>query len=268
MTTTTSSFNEKGRLLHLYRQILRRYLGVTVLYFLLQFLFFPMQYILTAADALQILAQKAPQAQLLSFTGNGGIYNAVSQPVMLVMMVLLPILYPLAQMRYLHHKKSVDLYHALPIRREKILLVNFAASATLIFAPLLLNFLFVLLAGLGFGFSSFSALGLLYELLLITASVFGVLALCYLTSVLAGTVLDNLVYIAATLFGLPVTLYTAYCQLKLQLYGFVDLDGLRRLPALLSPATCPVYTYLAEAWRAGSAPGGIPEVGADRKSVV
>lgn len=239
MTTTTSSSNEKGRMLHLYRQILRRYLGVTVLYFLLQFLFFPMQYVLTAADALQTIAQKGPRAEITAFLGNGGIYNGVSQPVMLVMMVVLPVIYPLAQMSYLHRKKSVDLYHALPIRREKLLLVNFAASLTLIFCPLLLNFLFVLIAGLGFGFSSFSVPGLLYELLLITASVCGILALCYLTSVLAGTVLDNLVYIAAALFGLPVTLYTAYAQLDRLLYGF-SAGGLRLFPTLLSPATCPI----------------------------
>ena len=67
MTTTTSSSNEKGRLLHLYRFILRRYLGVAILYFLLQLLFFPLQYVLTAANTLQKIARGGTNAEFTAF---------------------------------------------------------------------------------------------------------------------------------------------------------------------------------------------------------
>ncbi|MCI8624036.1 MAG: hypothetical protein HFG26_10300 [Provencibacterium sp.] len=245
MTTTTSSSNAGRRLGHLYRFILRRYLGVAVLYFLLQFLFFPLQYILTAADTMQQIAREGPRTEILSFLGNGGIYNAVSRPVMLGMMLFIPVLFPLLQMSYLHQKRPVDLHHALPVRREKLLLVHFAASATMIFAPLLFNYLVVLIAGLGFGFSCFSAAGLFYELLQVSASVLGILSLAYLTSVLAGTVFDNLLYIAGTLFGLPVVLYVAYSCASSQLFGFASVRGFPGSFSLLSPAAYPFYAYSA-----------------------
>lgn len=243
MITATSSSNGKSQALHLYRFILRRYLGAAILYFLLQLLFFPLQYVLTAADTLQMIAREGARAEITSFIGNGGIYNAVSQPVMLGMMIIVPILFPLLQLSYLHQKKSVDLYHALPIRRERLLLVHFAASATMVFLPLLINFLLVLIAGLSFQLPCFSLPGLFYELLLMSASVLGILSISCLTSVLAGTVFDNLLYAGGTLFGLPLTLYAAYTQMELLLYGFTDAYGLRRRFALLSPATFPLYSY-------------------------
>ena len=141
MITTTSSSN-RGKLSGLYLSILRRNFGVTLLYFIFQFLFFPLQYILSATDALK--NQNA--AGRIHFIGMGGIYTGISLFFFTAMVIVAPILFTMMQYSFLHQKRSTDLFHALPIRREQMLLVNFAASATMILVPMALNYAVTIIA--------------------------------------------------------------------------------------------------------------------------
>ncbi|TCL43689.1 DUF6449 domain-containing protein [Harryflintia acetispora] len=239
MITTTSSSN-RGKLSGLYLSILRRNFGVTLLYFIFQFLFFPLQYILSATDALK--NQNA--AGRIHFIGMGGIYTGISLFFFTAMVIVAPILFTMMQYSFLHQKRSTDLFHALPIRREQMLLVNFAASATMILVPMALNYAVTIIAAASFGFPGFSLLGALADAFSAFCLTLGLLAVTTLVSVSTGTVFDNLVYTVGLLFGVPSAIFLCLGYAANDLFGCTLPDWSQYL-FLASPATAPAYLRIA-----------------------
>lgn len=239
MITTTSSSN-RGKLCGLYLSILRRNFGVTLLYFIFQFLFFPLQYILSATEALK----NHTAVNRFHFIGMGGIYTGISLFFFTGMLIVVPILFTMMQYSYLHQKRSTDLFHALPIRREQMLLVNFAASATMILAPMAINYAVTIVAAASFGFPGFSLLGALADAFSAFCLTLGILAVSTLVSVSTGTVFDNLVYTLGLLFGIPSVIFLCVGYAASDLFGCA-LPGWSQYLFLISPATAPAYLRIA-----------------------
>lgn len=239
MTTTTSSSSAafgEGRLRHYFRHILRKNLGVCVCAFFYEFLCMPLPYILTAAN---MRAQENPADQLF-FTGTGGLFTSYTTQFLFNLSVIgLPLLYCILQYSFLCRRQSTDLIHSLPIRRRHILLLNYAASALLILAPLLVNFLITLAAALGFGSTEFSFSEALVFLATCVVSVLAMLSICTLVCVLSGTLFDSAVYSLGVYFFLPVLAMAALQTVQNILKGFVAPAG--NFLSLSSPALLPSY---------------------------
>ncbi len=114
MTTTKSFFN-------LYKTVLFRLKGLAVIYLVLSFIAFPMQYLVpnritnTAYDAIPLA-------------------TAILYPAFLSIMA---IIISISTLSFLHKKKSVTLMHSLPISRNSIYFSHLLASVTLYVIPIL-----------------------------------------------------------------------------------------------------------------------------------
>lgn len=107
----------------IYRWSLRRHMGISILYALLLFLVMP--------GALLIgLSQNYNYVNVVN-----GLFPALVFPITM----LFTLIFSLLHFNYLHKKRRVDLYCALPVKRNTMLLAKLCAAATHILVPLLVN---------------------------------------------------------------------------------------------------------------------------------
>lgn len=251
MITTTSSFNRASVPSSLYAAEIRRHLGQMIIYFIIGFIFFPLQYMLAASKLQYSLRQGGPTAAYQGtytrfLRGNGGIYTDASSILLPVMLIAVSILFSVQMFSYLHQKKATDLYHALPVRRGKLLLAHWAAGATLVSVPLVINYLIVIIAGVLYGFENFSLAASAADLIFHLCCALAIIAVCALVSVLTGTTFDNLAYACGALFGIPAILYLVLLCGQAFLLGFTFPDWADLIP-LLSPAILPIYMQFSGA---------------------
>lgn len=243
MTTTTSSFSPTSggvtagaRSRHYFLSVLRRNLGLTVFCFVFEFIFFPLQYILTAAG----MRARGGETNLPFFEGTGGIFTSEELQVLFTLALMaLPILYTLIQYSFLHRRQSTDLFHALPIDRRRVMLINYGASALMILGPALINFIITITAAFAFGSTEFSFLEALTLLPVNAVCVLAILSITTLACVLSGTLFDSGIYALGLTFFLPVVLYLGYTELE-SLHGFAAMSDMDAL-ILFSPALTPLY---------------------------
>lgn len=136
------SLNRPGFFL---KSLLRRNLGGMVYFFLLTFFFFPLQYIL------EIFSRAGQDAPLYYSAPNlyapSEIYTGISMFMMTAILFAAPLVVTAAQTHYMHSKKSVDFYHALPLSRRELAVSNGLAAFLTIAIPMALNYGIILIAG-------------------------------------------------------------------------------------------------------------------------
>lgn len=212
MTSTTFS-PKPGGFLQSYRTALRQIRGVTILYTAILAVALPLLLIFTLAQA---------RSQYLFYgVGVELSYHLSSQAdsFMMASMIffVLPLLWLFALIftvtlfRYLHDKRSVDLYHSLPVRRENLLLGRLAAEITSLAAPFLAALLVCFLVLLIFGVSV-DAATIWARALFFLLDTLALIALMIFFLVCCGTVFDAAVSTIAFCGGLPllVLLSTEY----------------------------------------------------------
>ena len=154
MTSTTFS-PKPGGFLQSYRTALRQIRGVTILYAAILAVALPLLLIFTLAQArsqyllygvgVELSYHLSSQAD--SFMMASMIFFA------LPLLWLFALIFTVTLFRYLHDKRSVDLYHSLPVRRENLLLGRLAAEITALTIPFLAALLVCFLVLLIFGAS-------------------------------------------------------------------------------------------------------------------
>lgn len=143
MTTTTSSPDR--RFWTLLRGLLRRNLGAMIYFFLVTCFFFPVQYFLEIFGNrwnLDPVYWSAPDLY-----GPAQIYTAFSMVVMVIILLAAPVVIATSQMHYLHTRRSVDLYHSLPVTRRQLMLASGLGSFLTMAVPMTANYLLILLGG-------------------------------------------------------------------------------------------------------------------------
>lgn len=176
MTTARSSFSF-SRVLPFYRNMLRRHRGSALFYGALGFLFLPVQYLLT-------ILQNQDRADLSdfvrwTFSGPAQIYNGFSAFFFTALMLVVPLIVAVNLFSYLHNRRSVDVYHSLPLTRCELYAACCMTGITLIWAPLAVNFL--LTAAVSFLLPGASAGMILLDLLCwmaVTLAIFAITAFC------------------------------------------------------------------------------------------
>lgn len=135
-------------------------------------------------------------AQLFS---NGVGYNMRTEIATLLIPLLLVflIINSIQTFQYMHKRRSVDLFHALPIRRTPLLLGNMAAIGTVLGAVALLNILLCGVVDMALGatgdYSVCWLLGLMgYMLLLLAASLCGTVFLLVSCGTVSGAVIAGI----------------------------------------------------------------------------
>lgn len=212
--TTAKSFSDKGRGLSVFQSALRRQLPFLIVTAILMFIVTVVPYLVGAPDHMQHVYDWGNADAIRQYYAGtfSGIYLSEGQSgFMGVMLAVMSFGSALSAARFLHSKKMTDLYHALPVRRERMLLVNLGASMTAIMGPYLIIYILTMLGQLAvygrFGWVNGAYFAYLAMDLGTTAALVWVIyALTTLVAVNVGTTFDALA-VTGTLMFLPSAVY-------------------------------------------------------------
>lgn len=228
MTSTTSSKSTFQQFSTVFRWSLRKHLGISALYGLLLFLTLPI-WLIFAISNKQIINPDFPEAFLIYF------YYPLT--------LLFTLLFTSLLFGYLHKKRSMDLFHALPIGRNTLLLARYCAGLVLILVPLFLNYLIT--AMLFYpnvqwnGGMDYRRIFLEQATWFLMLTVLVSFTFCMFISVCCGTTVDSMVSIITINIMYPgLILLTSLVQMALlpgfSLFSWQDLN----LLTALCPAGC------------------------------
>ncbi|MGX8710334.1 MAG: hypothetical protein ACQGTM_08825 [bacterium] len=146
MTSKTSSTRRRKEFWETYLWSLKKNRGMMALLALLMFIALPMILIILMANTQNRITTEVytpemwTQTYLSSVTGLTAL---IVTPMSLIFVLVISV----SLFGYMHQKRSVDLFHALPVGRTPMILGRLLASLTALYAPVLLNFALVFIVG-------------------------------------------------------------------------------------------------------------------------
>lgn len=142
---------------------------------------------------------------------------------------------------FIHSKTAVDVYHSLPVKRTEIFVANMFAVMTYVLAFLLLCYLPLSLHSV-FYFDNTEYIGYIFADIgfhfVMALSIFAITAFA---SVNVGTVVDNIIYTLALVFGFLAVYGILYATIQMDLDGFYTPDYLENIISYIS---VPVLFYI------------------------
>ncbi len=157
-------------------------------------------------------------------------------PLILIFVVVIAV----SLFSYMHQKRSVDLFHALPIGRVPMLLGRYFAGLTTLFLPILLNFSIVLIVGAVHQVSieKYLSTVISYMLWLILMST-AALTFCVFMAVCTGTTLDMVLSILGVNAAYPLLIFLG------STFASLLLPGLSIIPAVNSTVLSALSPFMA-----------------------
>lgn len=236
MTSKTSSNKYLSELKNTYLWASKKNLGMTSLLAVLLFLAFPLVVWFSLANTEMNIwipagEQYANVFRRTSFTSM----TFFVTPLCLLFVLLTAV----SLFQYMHNKRSVDLFHALPVGRSAMLLGRFLAGLTTLFVPLLINFSLVAVVGLSYGIENSGAhIGYLYSVLLwLFLMLAAALLFCVLMAVCSGTTLDMVLSVIGVNIAYPLLILAVLFVISCLLPGFNTEHVSPLLTTLISPFT-------------------------------
>ena len=220
---------------------LKKQLPVMILLAVLMFLLVPMILMISVPQWIEqqtTVIQGAPAAKSLaplkdvlsaSYTSYLISYAPIAATVLTL--IFAPVLC-VVQFGYMHKKRSVDFFHALPVGRTSMLLGRWCAGIAVLFIPLMLNFLIVSMVGGAYGISVTNSSALPWKqmlwVMLMGAAAF---TSCIFFAVCSGTMFDTAVSVIGVNAGYPLLLFCGLTVANMILPG-LDLGLRSRVGAL------------------------------------
>ena len=208
---------------------LKKQLPVMILLAVLMFLLIPMILMISVPHWIEqqtAVAQGAAAARSLApvkdvLSSNYTSFMISYAPIAATILVLIfaPVLCVM-QFGYMHKKRSVDFFHALPAGRAPMLLGRWCAGIAVLFAPLMLNFLIVSMVGGSYGIavtvsSALPWKQMLWIMLLGTAA----FTSCIFFAVCSGTMFDTAISVIGVNAGYPLLLFCSFTVANMVLPG-------------------------------------------------
>lgn len=225
MTSTISFRSFCKELSAVWKQSLRQIRGITLLYGILTLIFIPLALVFLLTASLQAADIYSSPSYAVSAAQGGirALFPGISSPLVSVFSLV----YSLILCQYMQNKRSVDVYHALPLGRTPMLLGRFLASLTAHTLVQAANVL--LLLGILVGFRIYAVPGgealpllvfqsVLIQLLMaaaITAFTFSVVVCC-------GTAFDSLVSIFGINVSVPILIFLCFSYIAGSLPGYTS----------------------------------------------
>ena len=212
MTLKTSSNRTINEFWQTYRWALKKSRGMAALLLLLIFIVLPMILLLSVPNwfraALEMVSNK-------SYIGQQTVEQIVARnfssflggmiPVAMALVLFFSLILCVQLFSYMQNKRSVDLFHALPVGRTPMLLGRWCAGLTVLAVPTLVNFLIVEIIRSAYGImvpAGFKPpLVQMLWVLLMGAAAF---TFCMFMAVCSGTTLDTVLSILGVNAGYPV----------------------------------------------------------------
>lgn len=233
MTTAKSSFS-MARFLPVYKNLLRRNRGSALFYGVLGFLFFGLQYFLSFLEYIRYPYTEGA-VRTFKLVGPANLYNGFAVVFFTGMSLIVPLVFATNLFGYMQNKRSVDVYHSLPLTRSELYLATSAAGITLIWVPMILNFLVVMGCSLLVGNQQMDMI--ILELLCWMAVTFVIFALTAFSAVNVGTTFDTAIFSLGLNASLAAVYMTVIAIGSTFLYGFYDVDNGMEVAYRLSPVS-------------------------------
>ncbi|MFQ7748455.1 MAG: hypothetical protein ACLRJV_14900 [Eubacteriales bacterium] len=198
MTSTTSSVSPGRQILGVFRWQLRRSAGITAVYAAILLLSYPVLLLFTLSGRNNYYYEGMSEAQLYEITVNNVVISTRAATTILGVsaMILFALIFTLTNFGFLHRKREVDLFHAMPVSRTALFYGRFLSGYLCLYAPLLLAVLLQGIVAACFGVLAPEVLTLLFsiltQLLVMTAAVF---SFTVFVAVCSGSTMDTLVSI-------------------------------------------------------------------------
>ncbi len=231
---TRTSYYKAQRFWGLYRQCIRRNRGYFVLTTLIGILFFPLQFFFTVTN---------PRFHENSvwLLAPSQLHTAVSSIIFPLLVMLFPFILSLMNVKYMHNKMAVDTYHALPVTREALLLVNLSATITITGACVVINYLLTMLLKVIYlpGTYTAYAVGMAFwEIFSFLVVQLAIIAIVGFVAVCVGNVFENFVFSGILLVFAPICLAMTTGFMDSYLLGFSTESFIKGEDILLfSPIT-------------------------------
>ena len=190
MTTTTLSSKRGSHFGHIFRQVFKSQRGLFFYYAVLVFLFFPLAY------TMSVMSPTVGESgrKYYSLFGASYLYSMPAAVIFILVMIVAPIILGLLQYHYMHSKKAVDTYHALPVSRQELMAANLAVGLCLLMAPVVISFAMIAVVQvITFGFSAAGMTVLLGDLATWAVLTAAVYTITVMVNTLVGTSFDALV---------------------------------------------------------------------------
>ena len=240
MITARSSFDIK-RAMSEYKNLLRRYRGNILFYTAITFLFFTLQYILSLVEYNDRIAIGGSDRWRL--LGPAGIFNGLSLGFFIIAVIAMSIVAAVDAFGYIQNRRSVDVYHSLPLTREELFAAHAAAGITQIWLPLAINFIIVAVVSISAPVGGFFPT--IVEMLCWMAMTFAIFSITVFAAVSVGTQFDTVLFAIGLNGVLPALYLTVLLLGEAFLYGFV-MDDMMELAYKLSPVSLIVGRQLFE----------------------
>lgn len=249
---TAQSFSER-QFKSLYFDTLKQRFGAAAFYSVIMLVLYPLLYFIETQSAL-------PSEPLrYHFYGNGAAYCSFAGFFVYVMCIAIPMLTAVPVFSYLHEKKASDVFHSLPVRREKLFAAKYLAGLTAVWVPVILSFLMVTACA----FYSreiysvyFAPEKIIQEMLcwmVITGVIYTITACA---CVLSGTGFNSVILSLVMCGGIPTVLAVVRWMMEAFLLGFAGFgsDGVLEWSnmALLSPFTIMIFHMTRDLAEVGS----------------
>ncbi|MCI1965696.1 MAG: hypothetical protein LKJ17_06150 [Oscillospiraceae bacterium] len=237
MTSTTSSLNGSRQFSQIYLWSLRKNIGMAALHALLLFLVNPLILLISLSGQkssmeLDSHLTAAEKAERFSEYYSSFVDHMAPFLAMFVVLVFCAVLC-VNLFSYLQNKRSVDLLHALPVRRESMLLGRWFAGITVLFVPVLLDCLSMWIISAAYGIPAAASMQTLFLqmlwVLLMGAAAF---TFCVFMMLCTGTTLDAVLSALGINGGYPLLIICVYTVAGLLLPGFNGEDVFQHLGIL------------------------------------
>lgn len=245
--TTATFFSKPHR--SMYLGALKRNMPLGIFYGVLMTALFPLMYIVTLLTTNYTIDSRWMHSELQrTLYGFGAVYTTASGIAMILICAVMPIVFGVVGFSYLHSRKSTDVYHALPIKRQSLFTANYLAGLTLLWIPIVTSFGVILIAGglnAGALGSTYSVARILWTMCIWLVSVSTIYTITAAVAVLSGTSFDSVLYALALCGMYPILLMLAKSTMQDVLVGFSGnwATGLINETNMvsLSPFTLPIF---------------------------
>lgn len=236
MTSTTSSPKGLAQFRQTYFWSLKKNLGMAALLTLLLFLANPLILLVTLPGEEESLAQQAGLTQAEKMESLSRSYTSMVSSVAPVLAAAIVLLFCavlcVSLFGYMQKKRSVDLFHALPVGRESLLLGRWCAGLTVLSVPVILDFLSLWIIGAAYGVAVTpgyqTPLVLMLWVLLMGAAAF---TFCMFMMICTGTTLDAVLSALGVNAGYPLLILCVYHIAGMLIPGFYG-DAFQHLGVL------------------------------------
>lgn len=137
--------------------------------------------------------------------------------------------------RFMHQKNSVDLYYAMPIKRESLFMSHFLAGSTILVAPIVLNTVVVIIIEVIYKYQTQFIHYFLLQVLTTTLMALVTYALAMFVAVQLGTSFDSFTMSIVAHFAPPIVVVLLAYTISSNLFGYTMPGWVQDLALVLFP---------------------------------